>query len=426
MIRHPVAILVLLTWLNFLNYVDRYLVAAVSPSFRGELHLTGFETGLAISAFMVGYFVTSPVFGFLGDRARATGRGLSRTTLMAIGVGLWSVATAASGFAHGAFSLVAARVFVGVGEASYATIAPTIIDDLAPKASKNRWLAVFYVAIPVGSALGYLLGGMMEHAWGWRSAFFVGGGPGVVLALLVLLVRDPARAVDVVHTPGDGYRDAVAVETQPKRALHALNAIPVYVWCVVGSCAYTFALGGFAGWAPTFLVDVHRMLLPKADFGFGLVAVLSGIVGTTLGGVFADVGLKKDVDDDTRVRRYLRFSAWTSALAVAPSVLVLVAPSPTMFFAWIFVCETALFASTSPINAVILGSVPTALRTTAMAASIFCIHAFGDFPSPPLIGVLADHTSLRTGLMILPIAIGASAIAWFVGARARSPLRTER
>src|SRR5205085_10304507 len=109
-------------------------------------------------------------------------------TLMAIGVALWSVATAASGFATGAVSLIGARIAVGIGEASYATIAPTIIDDLAPKQSKNRWLAVFYVAIPVGSALGYLLGGAMEHAWGWRSAFFVAGGPGVLLALLVLWV----------------------------------------------------------------------------------------------------------------------------------------------------------------------------------------------------------------------------------------------
>jgi MFS family permease len=419
MIRHPIAILVLLTWLNFLNYVDRYLVAAVSPEFRAELSLTRLETGLAISAFMVGYFVTSPIFGFLGDRARATGKGLSRTQLMAIGVALWSVATAASGLAHGAVSLIGARIFVGIGEASYATIAPTIIDDLAPKASKNRWLAVFYVAIPVGSALGYLLGGMMADAWGWRSAFFVGGGPGVVLALLVLLVREPPKPSTADHAPGEGYRDAVAVE-QPRAALSALRGVPVYVWCVVGSCAYTFALGGFAGWAPTFLVDVHHMMLMKADFGFGFVAVLAGIVGTTLGGVLADIGLKKDVDDDTRVRRYLKFSAWTSAIAVVPSVLVLMAPSPVTFFAWIFVCETALFASTSPINAVILGSVPSSLRTTAMATSIFCIHAFGDFPSPPLIGEIADFTSLRAGLAILPVAICLSAVAWFVGARPRA------
>src|SRR5262249_15176613 len=115
----------------------------------------------------------------------------------------------------------------------------------------------------------------------------------------------------------------------------------------------------------------------------------------------------------------LKFSAWTSAIAVVPSVLLLIAPSPVLFFAWIFVCETALFASTSPINAVILGSVPPSLRTTAMATSIFCIHAFGDFPSPPLIGLIAGETTLRTGLLILPVAIAASAIVWFVGARRR-------
>ncbi|MGZ3475820.1 MAG: MFS transporter, partial [Polyangiales bacterium] len=160
-IERPTTILALLTALNFLNYVDRYLVAAVSPKFQEELHLSDFQTGLAISAFMVGYFATSPIFGKLGDR------GGRRTVLVAVGVALWSAATALSGLAQGATSLVLARVFVGVGEASYATLAPTIIDDLAPADKKNRWLAIFYVATPVGSALGYLLGGFLDHHYGW-------------------------------------------------------------------------------------------------------------------------------------------------------------------------------------------------------------------------------------------------------------------
>lgn len=408
-ITRPTSILVLLTGLNFLNYVDRYLVAAVSPKFQEELRLSDFQTGLAISAFMVGYFVTSPIFGRLGDRP-----GGARRVLMAIGVALWSAATALSGLATGALSLVLARVAVGVGEASYATLAPTIIDDLAPPGRKNAWLAIFYVATPVGSALGYLLGGMLEHAYGWRSAFFVAGGPGVLLALLVLAMREPQRPIATESVPGETYRDAAS---KPQvTSVRVLQRAPLYVACVAGYCAYTFALGGFAAWAPKFLYSVHKMELAKADFGFGVVAVVAGIIGTILGGTIADRGLR-GATEETRVRAYLRYSAVTTAIAVPFAVLTIIASTPTLFFVAIFACELALFASTSPINAVILGSVPVHLRATAMAASIFMIHALGDFLSPPMIGLVADHASLRVGLVMLPIAIALGALWWWQGAR---------
>ena len=418
-IRSPVAILVVLTLLNFVNYVDRYLVAAVSPAFQDELGLSSFQTGLVISAFMVGYFLTSPAFGWLGDRSQAVGHTpspwLTRTSLMAMGVLTWSVATAASGLAKGATSMILARIAVGVGEASYATIAPTIIDDLAPPEKKNRWLAYFYLAIPVGSALGYLLGGFIEHRWGWRHAFYVCGGPGVLLAMIVLFVREPKPAAPRAPAPEGESIGALS-------GLRKLRSRPLYVACVLGSCAYTFALGGFAAWAPKFLFKVHAMQLADADFGFGLVAVVSGIVGTALGGLLADRGLPKDVDDERRVRRYLRFSAVASLIAFPAAIALLFAPTPKTFFIAIFVCETALFASTSPINVVILGSVPAGLRTTAMAVSIFSIHALGDFLSPPMVGKLADVTSLRNALTILPVAIAICALVWWFGARAR--LRT--
>lgn len=397
-IERPAAILALLTGLNFLNYVDRYLVAAVSPKFQEELALSQFQTGLVISAFMVGYFVTSPIFGALGDRP-----GGARRHLMALGVALWSVATVLSGMANGLTSMVLARVAVGVGEASYATIAPTIIDDLAPVGRKNRWLAIFYLATPVGSALGYLLGGFLEHAYGWRSAFYVAGGPGIALAALVLLVRDPER-----HAP---------VERAEKGALRALLGSPMYVACVAGYCAYTFAVGGFAAWAPKFLYQVHRLPLVKADFFFGVVAVLAGIIGTVLGGTVADRGLK-GASDEQRIRAYLRYSAIVTAIGVPLAAATVIAGSPLLFFVAIFLCETALFASTSPINAVILGSVPAAVRATAMAASIFAIHALGDFISPPLIGWVADRATLRAGLWLLPVAVAVCAVIWWRGSRA--------
>src|SRR5262249_50646386 len=180
-IKHPYVILAVLSGLNLVNYLDRFLVSAVGPKLEEDLGLSGTQFWLLITAFMVGYFGTGPIFGMLGDRFRRRG-------LIAFGVATWSLATAGSGLMKSFGSMVGARAVVGVGEASYATLAPTIIDDLAAPSAKNRWLAIFYVAIPVGSALGYLLGGQLEAAYGWRSAFFIAGGPGLALALLGLLI----------------------------------------------------------------------------------------------------------------------------------------------------------------------------------------------------------------------------------------------
>src|SRR4051794_29355778 len=160
---------------------------AVGPRFQAEFGLSDGELGLVETAFMIGYMLTSPIFGSLGDRR-------SRKGLIAAGVAIWSAATVISGMTHGIVSMFAARVAVGVGEASYATLSPTIIDDLAPPASKSRYLTIFYAAIPVGAALGYVLGGILEPRFGWRSAFFIAGGPGVLLAAVTLLIAEPARA----------------------------------------------------------------------------------------------------------------------------------------------------------------------------------------------------------------------------------------
>lgn len=402
-IKRPAAIVALLTGLNFLNYVDRYLIGAVAPRFKDDLHLSDTETGFVMSAFMIGYFITSPFFGRLGDRP-TQGRSL-RTPLIAFGVAMWSVATIASGFARDFHTMVLARVCVGIGEASYATLAPTIIDDLAPPDQKNRYLAIFYMATPVGSALGFVLGGFLEAHYGWRSAFFVAGGPGLLLALMAMFIEEPARKLDSLAQAAQG-------------AYAALARRPLYVLSVLGACAYTFALGGFVAWAATFLNRTHHMDLQAADFRFGIVTVLAGIVGTVLGGTLADRGLGKDATDEARVRRYMRFSAWGTCVAAPAALATLYAPSPDAFFALLFVCETALFVSTSPMNAVTLGSVPPALRGTAMAVSIFAIHALGDLLSPTLVGYASDRSTLQHAMTILPVMIAVCAFLWLRGAKA--------
>jgi len=396
-IQNPYVILGLLSGLNLVNYLDRYLVAAVGPSLQVELGLSDFQFGLvASSAFMVGYLATSPFFGVLGDRR-------PRRALIALGVGTWSVFTTASGLASSFYSMLAARLFVGVGEASYGTLAPTIIDDLAQPKVKSRWLGVFYVAIPVGSALGYVLGGQLEHAFGWRSAFFIAGGPGLLLAMLVLLIREPPR------TP------RATSESTPRMAFSKLLEIPVYRSAVLGYVAQTFALGGFAVWAPKYLTTQFGMELKTADFWFGVILVVTGLLATFVG---ADLGDRLPGAD--RVRISLRLCALTSLLGVPFAVLCLSAGSPVGFFVGIACAEFAIFLSTSPINLVILQSVPEHLRATAMAVSILAIHLLGDVISPPLIGVISERSSLRLAMFILPVALAMAVLFRWRGVSRRA------
>ena len=429
MIRNRTAIVALLTGLNFLNYLDRFIVAAVLPRIKSELELSNFEAGLLATIFLLGYFVTAPLFGALGDR-------LSRKKLIAFGVLTWSVATLASGLAGSLVALLVARAGVGVGEASYATLAPTIIDDITPPDQKSRTLAIFYLAIPVGSALGYLLGGFIEARWGWRTAFFVAGGPGIVLALSCLLIVEPARKL----------REAKASIVE---SLGTLAKLPLFRRAVLGYCAYTGAVSAFAYWAPKYLAErysatgtfevvggVLHVVVNKAgslsnetaDYYFGIVTVLAGAIGTIVGGRWADAAAKRgplvtaDTPWDAKENKLginvqLRVCAWGMVIAAPLTFAAFAMPTPLLFFSCAFLAEIGLFLSTSPVNAIGLRAVPPELRASAMAAMIFAIHLFGDLWSPTVLGLLNDVLISGVAMMAVPLVFAYSAYLWWPRAR---------
>lgn len=408
MIKSPRAILALLTLLNLLNYFDRFVVNAVGPKIQEQLGISSSELGLVTSVFMLGYFVTSPAFGWLGDR-------YPRKGLIAAGIAVWSIATAASGLAGSLAALLAMRALVGVGEASYATLAPTIIDDVAPASSKNRWLGVFYVAISVGSALGVVVGANLERLYGWRNAFFIAGGPGLFAAILMLTVKEPPRSTSE-HTGG--------VVASLRRDLAELAKSRVYVFTVAGYIAQTFALGGFIAWAVPFLYRKHCLDLHVAGDLFGGITIVAGIVGTAIGSVISD-----RTKSDDPVRACLSVCAISSLVAAPLAFAALLFPSSSGFLALLGFCEVAVFASMAPTNLAILKSVPDGLRASAMAASIFAIHLLGDVISPPIVGAVSDamhdgvaqcssSKGLSLGMLVLPAALGLSGLLWWRGARA--------
>ncbi|HEY1312260.1 MAG TPA: MFS transporter, partial [Steroidobacteraceae bacterium] len=265
-----------LSFINLFSYLDRYIVSALTESLKhSNMGLSDANLGSLMSGFLIVYTLTAPIFGALGDRR-------SRPRLIAVGVACWSFATALSGFAGSYLALFLARASVGVGEAAYVTIAPSLLSDYFPARDRGRVMAIFFCAIPVGSALGYVVGGLIDKHYGWRSAFFVAGAPGLLLAALCLLLRDPPRgasdsgAAPAAATPEKASNLGKDTWATFGRLLHNKP----YVLTVLAYAAYTFALGGLAFWMPAFLERSRGIPRSEATVSFGTIVVITGFIGT--------------------------------------------------------------------------------------------------------------------------------------------------
>ena len=399
----PTWILVILTGLNLFNYLDRYVLSSVLESISKEWSLNDSQAGLLGSGFMFGYFLTSPIFGFLGDRA-------SRKWLIAFGVAVWSLGTVMSGLAGGFAMLMFYRILVGVGEASYGTISPGVLSDVFPKEKRNNAMTIFYMAIPLGAAMGSLLGGLFDS---WRSAFIYSGIPGFFLALLMLPFADPPR-VGVGSEPKPGVREIVRLFNLRDPALTNYHLV---VW---GYTAYTFVMGAFAIWGPTFFQRVHGMSKSAAGTYFGAILVVAGLFGTLLGGFAATAWQKRNPAG------YALALGW-SVLIAAPIAYFSFQTTDRMLSTVLFgVAVFLLFVGAGPVNTLILETVPANIRSSAMAGSIFIIHLFGDLWSPAIVGKMSDIFGLQKGVMVLPLTLLIAAGLWLwlakrQGREGRSP-----
>jgi MFS transporter, Spinster family, sphingosine-1-phosphate transporter len=387
--------LAVLTFINLFNYLDRWVVAAVVESIkRSELHLSDTQLGLVGTGFIFVYTLTSPIFGSLGDRK-------SRPPLIAVGVALWSIATALGGFARGFASLFTARSAVGIGEAAYGTIAPALLADSFPLDKRGRVFATFFAAIPIGSAAGYVLGGLVDKHFGWRAAFWIAGTPGIILALLVLFVADPPRGVEDRQSCLSGQTGLSVFHVY-----RDLLTNTHYMLTVLGYGAYTFALGGLAFWMPAFLERSRGMTRSEATVTFGAIALVTGFVGTFAGGWLGDFFLR------WTKQSYLWVSGIVTLLAAPATYVALTDHRRSVFLPAIVIAELLIFASTGPVNSAIVNAVAPAERATALGLSVFVMHLIGDIPSPPLIGKISDATSLEQAFLIVPVAVVIGGAIW--------------
>ncbi|MBP1728722.1 MAG: rane protein, major facilitator superfamily [Deltaproteobacteria bacterium] len=381
--------LILFIGINLLNYIDRQVLYAVFPLIKSSLQISDTSLGLLGSAFMVVYMCAAPIFGWLGDRG-------SRVRLAAGGLGIWSLATMLAGVATGYNQLLGARSLVGVGEASYGTVAPGILSDYFPQEKRGRILSWFYLAIPVGSALGYLLGGVIGERFGWQSAFLMVGAPGLLLVLpLALLKTVPMPKIE--RRVSGGYASFL------KNRSFVLNTLAM--------TAMTFAMGGMAQWMPTFLHRVHGLGVERGNLLFGGLTVVAGIIGTLAGGWLGDYFQRRRPDG------YLLVSGWGFICGIPATMVALTAADLTTALAGMFLAELCLFLNTGPLNTVIVNVTRHDMRAMAFAANIFVIHALGDAISPAFIGFLSDHWGLERALLSTVAAILLAAVFCFLCGR---------
>lgn len=402
--------LLALTLLNLLNYIDRQILPAVLESVKRGLHLQDWQTGLLGTGFVAMMIVASPIFGILGDTHR-------RTRLIAVGAALWSLATAAGGLARHFAVLLTARIAVGVGEAGYGTIAPSLLSDYFPRKIRGRIFAIFYSAIPIGGALGFVVGGLINKFLGWRAAFFIAGLPGLLLAWWALRLAEPRRGEQ-----DEGDPDAVVSEHGPVSwaSYQTLFRNRLYVIAVAGYTAGTFAIGGLSFWMPAFLHRTRGMTEAEAAIQFGLIVSAAGFVGSLGGGWIADWLLQH-----TR-EAYLWMCGVSTLIAVPVLVVALVSQERPVYLAAIFVAALLLFASTGPINALLVNIVPAEMRASAIAASTMAIHLFGDAPADWVIGYLSYRTALDQAILIVPFFVALSGVIWTATAWRRESRRGSR
>ncbi|MFL6283481.1 MAG: spinster family MFS transporter [Pyrinomonadaceae bacterium] len=470
--RYSFYALGVLSLVNFLNYIDRQVLPAVAPVMLQDpaLKLTDAELGYMEAALLLSFTILAPIFGRLGDR-------YPRAKLMATAAVLWSIATAMTGLVESlpflpgsvrlhvpvvnvtlalsglALALCAVRACVGVGESAYSTITPSLIADYFPPHRRATALGVFQAAIPMGFALGFVIGGVLAHFFGWRVAFMIVGVPGLLTAVLVWRLREPRRgATDAPAPREDDARDESTLEEMveaPAKVSRALagegsnestlrtvaRILGTRDWLIstAGYTALTAALGAFATWATVVLVRDKGMNETSAAVTLGVVTLLAGATGTFGGGWIADRFATK------RHNAYFLVCAVGTLLGVFPTFFVLAADSPYVFLPCTFLAVTFLFVSNAPFHAILLESVPTSVRAMAVALNIVIIHAFGDAISRALVGVLSDSLKeghfaalaalaaslgiesgrqhLTTALLIAPFALIVSTTLFFIGAK---------
>src|SRR6185369_3184084 len=384
---YPRLMLAVLTGLNILNYIDCNVLFAVQSDVKKEFLVSDAKIGVLTSVFFFTYMFAAPLVGWMGDR-------FPRKNIVVFGILVWSGFTFLTWFVHSYDELLFRHALVGIGEASYATIAPTLIADSFPPLKRGRMLSIFFLGLPVGSAAVYFVGGYLAHYFGsWRAPFMAAGIPGFLLAFLLWMLPEPPRGQHEVHAPVDVWK-----------LLGGLTRNGAFLTATFAMAMYTFAIGGMQVWIPTFLQRLRGLDVKTANIDFSIIVIINGVGATLLGGWIGDRLLKRYFG------AYYSFSGVAMLIAV-PFMVAAIYVGGKLMFPAIFAAVFFILIGTGPTNAALVNSVSANIRSTALAVNVFVIHLLGDAFSPTLIGRISDKTgSLQAAFWVAFVAAGISGL----------------
>jgi MFS family permease len=389
-------VLATLISLNLLNYIDRNLLPGAQPLLQKALGLTDSSIGAVSSSFFLAYMFAAPLLGWMGDR-------FSRRRLVLLSVTWWSCALGLAAFNTNIAWFAKVYSMVGVGEAAFGVYAVTLLSDYFPGADRSWALSLFFLAITAGRALGYPIGGWLAEAFGWQAPFRVCALAGLLLMLIA------ARAL------GEPERQRDATGTTGATRLSSLRMLwnRAYLFAVLGLAMQSFALSGLSIWLPTYLHRFAGYSVTHAATFVGAVTLVGGLGGTWLGGLLGERLFRRE-------RRALYWLSAASLFLAAPFVAAILLQSPQMVSGGVIGSQFFLALNLGPLNTAILNSVPASVRSTAVAAALFLVHALGDALSPLLIGLVSDSFGLRIGISITLVSLLAGGLLLVAGAEGAS------
>uniref|UniRef100_A0A2M4BHV4 Putative sugar transporter/spinster transmembrane protein n=1 Tax=Anopheles marajoara TaxID=58244 RepID=A0A2M4BHV4_9DIPT len=368
-----------LCFVNLINYMDRFTIAGVLTEIQDHFNIGDDEGGLLQTAFVLSYMICAPVFGYLGDR-------YSRKWIMALGVSLWSTTTLLGSYMHHFGWFITFRALVGIGEASYSTIAPTIISDLFVGDMRSKMLALFYFAIPVGSGFGYIVGSEMASFMGsWVWALRVTPVLGGIAVALIIMLRDPERG----QSEGSHHMQATSYGEDIKAIVRNRS----FMLSTAGFTCVAFVAGALAWWGPKFIhlgltsqPGNEHVTLNEVSFVFGAITMTTGIIGVPLGSYLSQRLSVKHPQADA----YICAAGLFISAPLLLGVLFAVRVNIYLAYALIFFGEVALNLNWAIVADILLYVVVPTRRSTAEAFQILISHAFGDAGSPYFVGLISE------------------------------------
>jgi MFS family permease len=388
--------LVVMVGINFLNYLDRFVPAVTGPLIQREFHLSDTRAGSLATAFLLVYAVSAVPFGFWADR-------WIRKNVIAIGVTIWSVATVLTALSQNFMHLFIGRAVVGVGEASYYPAGTSLLSDYFPKAARGRAMAIWNVGTALGIAVGFAGGGVIAAHFGWRAAFLVTSGPGLLFALLAFRLREPLRGA----AEGRGPRLPAVADANPRNFLSLLRNRTL-VFTIGAQVPLYFVLGANANWLSFYLNRTYRLEVVEAGLVAGGVLVSGGLLGPLLGGWLADRWRRQSEGANLQVGiiGFVLGDVFVTAGLLAPSL--------ALFIPALFLGVVSLYLYAGPFTAITQNVVVPSLRASSVTLSLLVAHVLGDAFSPLIVGILSDRLGgLRPALLLtsIPLLLLAAAVA---------------